>query len=149
MRAFTLLICSLAVASAFAQKVAPLIGSWKSPDVGMGDFPMWMVDTYHADGTCDTNVYAQPGKQPLHDPSKILHRVYRLEGDSLLIGTLIHRSIFMLKGCRARCTEIRAGVLLRSTSGFVSNRPNQVQPTQHFVVSFGLMRTPIFKVLGG
>jgi hypothetical protein len=98
MRALTLLICSLAVASAFAQKVAPLTGSWKSPDVGMGDFPMWMVDTYHADGTCDTDVYAQPGKQPLHDPSKTLHRVYRLEGESLLIGTLDSQKHFHAEG---------------------------------------------------
>jgi hypothetical protein len=98
MRALTFLICSLAVASAFAQKVAPLTGSWKSPDVGMGDFPMWMVDTYHADGTCETDVYAQPGKQALHDPSKTLHRVYRLEGDSLLIGTLDSQKPFHAEG---------------------------------------------------
>lgn len=98
MRALVFLICSLAVSSTFAQKVGPLTGSWKSPDVGMGDFPMWMVDTYHADGTCDTEVYAQPGKQALHDPSKTLHRVYRLEGDSLLIGTLDSQKHFHPEG---------------------------------------------------
>jgi hypothetical protein len=49
MRAAILLFCSLAFASTLAQKVAPLAGSWKSPDVGMGDFPMWMIDIYHPD----------------------------------------------------------------------------------------------------
>ena len=39
-----------------------IIGSWRSENVGL-DFPMWMVDTYRADGTGTTDFYSQPARK--------------------------------------------------------------------------------------
>src|SRR6266513_278830 len=98
MRALAFLVCSLAVVSASAQKSVPLTGSWKSPDVGFGDYPIWMVDIYYADGTCQTDFYSQPEKRVIHHTDKTMHRVYRLEGDSLSIGTVDSEKRFHIEG---------------------------------------------------
>lgn len=68
-----ILLVAASVAFAQTQPSPPVLnGSWKSPDLGL-DFPIWMVDTYNADGTVQTDLHSKPKDKEVHHKDKTTH----------------------------------------------------------------------------
>ena len=68
MRKLTALVVLIIGTVAFAQTrpASPVLdGSWKSENLGL-DFPIWMVDTYSADGSVRTDFYSKPKDKEIH-----------------------------------------------------------------------------------
>lgn len=63
-----------------------VVGRWKSPNLGL-DFPIWMVDTYSADGTMTTDFYSEktPG-QPVHHAQKRQQGIFHIENGAMVVG---------------------------------------------------------------
>jgi hypothetical protein len=90
MRTLTTLIVLIAATLAFAQTrpASPVLdGSWKSPDLGL-DFPIWMVDTYNADGTVQTDFYSKAKGKEIHHNDKAQHARWRIANNALEVGEL-------------------------------------------------------------
>jgi hypothetical protein len=90
MRTLTTLIVLVAATVAFAQSrpASPVLdGSWKSPDLGL-DFPIWMVDTYKADGTVLTDFYSKPKDKEIHHKDKTQQSRWRIANNALEVGNL-------------------------------------------------------------
>src|SRR2546428_4123019 len=88
MRTLTTLIILIAAPFAFAQTrpaSSVLDGSWKSPDLGL-DFPIWMVDTYNADGTVQIDFYSKPKDKEIHQKEKTRHWRWRIANNALEVG---------------------------------------------------------------
>ncbi|HUX00684.1 MAG: hypothetical protein WBD63_00160 [Phycisphaerae bacterium] len=74
-----------------------VLGSWRSEDFGL-DFPIWMVDTYMADGTVKTDFFSKPRGQVIHHTDKTMHRHWRIRDDALEVGTLAADRSFHIEG---------------------------------------------------
>src|SRR5688572_394395 len=62
-----------------------VVGSWRSEDLGL-DFPIWMVDTYAADGTVRTDFYSKPRDKEIHHADKTSHGNWRIGQGRLEVG---------------------------------------------------------------
>jgi hypothetical protein len=100
MRTLTTLIVLVAATVAFAQTrpASPVLdGSWKSPDLGL-DFPIWMVDTYHADGTVQIDFYSKPRDKEIHHKDKTRQSRWRIANNALEVGKLDDAGEFKREG---------------------------------------------------
>jgi hypothetical protein len=100
MRTLPVLIVLVAATVAFAQPrpASPVLdGSWKSPDLGL-DFPIWMVDTYNADGTVQTDFYSKPKDKEIHHKDKTMKRHWRIANNALEVGQLNAAGEFKREG---------------------------------------------------
>ena len=88
----------LAAAAAAGPAVDPtILGCWRSEDIGL-DFPQWMVDTYSADGSVQTDFFAQrPGKQVVHG-KQVLHMRWRISNNAVEIGKVEESNSFHREG---------------------------------------------------
>ena len=64
-----------------------VVGSWRSPDM-THDVPTFIVDTYRADGTRETDYYADVLGNVKRDPTLTDHGRWRLSGGSLEVGVV-------------------------------------------------------------
>ena len=90
MRTLSSLTVLIAATVAFAQTrpSSPVLeGSWKSENLGL-DFPIWMVDTYAADGSVQTDFYSKPRNTEIHHKDKKRHARWRIAKNALEIGAL-------------------------------------------------------------
>ncbi|HEX8341522.1 MAG TPA: hypothetical protein VF624_11490 [Tepidisphaeraceae bacterium] len=100
MRTLTTPIVLLAASVAFAQTrpASPVLdGSWKSPDLGL-DFPIWMVDTYNADGSVQTDYYSKPRDKEIHHKDQAQRRRWRIANNALEVGELRDAGEFEREG---------------------------------------------------
>lgn len=100
MRTLTTLIVLIAATVAFAQTRPAstlLDGSWKSPDLGL-DFPIWMVDTYNADGTMQVDFYSKPKDKEIHHKGKTRQAHWRIANNALEVGKLNDGGEFKREG---------------------------------------------------
>jgi hypothetical protein len=99
-RTLTTLIVLFATTVTLAQThpASPVLqGSWKSPDLGL-DFPIWMVDTYNADGTVRTDFYSKPRDKETHHKDKARQARWRIENNALEVGKLNDAGEFKREG---------------------------------------------------
>jgi hypothetical protein len=93
-----IVLTAAAVASAQSRPASPVLeGSWKSPDLGL-DFPIWMVHTYHADGTVRIDFYAKPRGKEVHHEDQTRHARWRIANKELEIGKLNDAGEFKREG---------------------------------------------------
>jgi hypothetical protein len=62
-----------------------VIGSWRSENVGL-DFPIWMVDTYNADGTATTDFYSKPKNAEADIKNKTIQQHWQIVNNALEVG---------------------------------------------------------------
>src|SRR5688500_16538997 len=67
-------------------RAVDVTGSWQSEDMGL-DFPIWMVDTYSANGTALTEFFSKPQQEVKKGP-KVMRRMYRITDGFLKIGEM-------------------------------------------------------------
>jgi hypothetical protein len=130
MRTLTTLIVLIAAAVAFAQtRPAPpvLEGSWKSPDLGL-DFPMWMVDTYAADGTVQIDFYAKPSNKEIPDKFKTRQARWRIQNNALEVGKIDDAGAFEREG-QPRPIKTDASGKVIAIVGWTRVPPSATQPT--------------------
>ncbi len=64
-----------------------IIGKWQSENLGL-DFPIWMLDTYHADGTVITEFYSKASEKVIRHDDKTRTQHWRLHDGALELGHL-------------------------------------------------------------
>jgi hypothetical protein len=100
MRTLSTLIVLIVATVAFAQTrpaSSVLDGSWKSPDLGL-DFPIWMVDTYNADGSVQTDFYSKPKEKEIHHKDKTRQAHWRIANNALEVGKVNDAGEFKREG---------------------------------------------------
>ncbi len=111
MRTLTTLIVLITATVAFAQTrpASPVLeGSWKSPDLGL-DFPIWMVDTYNADGTVQTDFYSKPKDKEIHHKDKTRQSRWRIANNALEVGKSNDAGEFKREGQPRRIKTDKSG----------------------------------------
>ena len=124
-------LTSLTVASAQSRPaLSPveqqLLGSWKSPNLGL-DFPIWMVDTYAADGSVLTNFYSKPRDKEILSKDKIDHH-WRIKNGALEVGKIAEGGSFEIEG-QPRRIKLDAAGKVTSVDGWVRVATAASQPS--------------------
>jgi hypothetical protein len=115
MRYLSILSCLVVAGVAFGQDRAAaetlekaVLGSWRSEDLGL-DFPIWMVDTYAADGTVRTDFYSKPKGKEIHHKDKTTRGNWRIRDGGLEVGKLQEDGTFKREGQPRRIQTDSAG----------------------------------------
>ena len=77
-----------------------IVGSWRSENVGL-DFPMWLVDTYRADGTVTTVLYSKPRTEEVRHEDKAINHFWRLTNGALEVGNKTDAGVFERRNAAA------------------------------------------------
>jgi len=73
-----------------------IVGQWQSENFGL-DFPIWMVDTYHADGTVITEFYSKASDEVIRHDDKTRTQHWRLHDGALELGHLTPEGEFEIE----------------------------------------------------
>lgn len=135
MRILTTLIFLIATTVAIAQTrpaSTVLDGSWRSPDLGL-DFPIWMVDTYNADGSVQIEFYSKPKLEEIHHADKTRQAHWRIANNSLELGKLNESGEFKREGQPRPIKTDRSGkvIAIEEWTRLATTQP--IKPPDEFV----------------
>lgn len=103
-----------------------VVGSWRSEDIGL-DFPMWMVDSYAADGSVQTDIFGQKPGKPVYHSDKVVHRRWRIQNGSLEVGNVDSTNTFHRDGQKRPIKTDAAGKIV-SIGGWTRVDPATTRP---------------------
>jgi hypothetical protein len=81
-----------------AEQVYSLIGAYQRVMFlpGFPNDPIWIVQTYYADGTCNENSYLAPNESRPMD-TRPLHCSYRLDADTVVLGLAVDKDFYPIQ----------------------------------------------------
>src|SRR5260221_6295896 len=112
------------------RRATPVLeGAWMSENLGM-DFPIWMVDTYSADGNLRTDFYSKPKDKEIHHKDETQHARWRIANNALEVGELNDAGEFKREGQprRIKCDASGKVVAIEGWTRLATTQPTS-QPS--------------------